>query len=234
MRVLKWVLAAVAALCVFIILVVSAVQWGAFDPDFYWDMYYQQHTPERVGMSQDDLTRVTGEMLDYLNNEPGASFADIKAVIGGTERNVFNDREVTHMEDVKRLYAAVRFARGIAIVTAAACIILLMIWAGPKSFRQLCAAYLIVGGALFLLAGGIWLITRNNFTEFWDRFHMLFFTNDLWILNPQTDLLIRMVPEAFFSALVRRIGFMFAGMAGFAAYTCIWGLLCRRKAAERE
>lgn len=232
MSVVKWVLAVLAAVCVFIILTVSAIQWVAFDLDFYWNMYYGQHTPERVGMSQDDLSRVTVEMLDYLNDEPGASFADITAVIDGVERPVFNEREITHMVDVKRLYTTVRLVKEICCIAAAVCIILLLIWMKSAAFRRLSAAYLIVGGALILGAVLIWLITRNNFSAFWERFHRIFFVNDLWILDPRTDLLIRMVPEEFFSTLVRRIGFRLAGMAGFLAYTSMWALLCRRKTRE--
>lgn len=229
MRALKWLLAVIAAVCVFIILAVSAVQWGAFDLDFYWDMYYQQRTPERVGMSQDDLSRVTEEMLDYLNDKPGVSFAGITAVIDGAERPVFNDRETTHMEDVKRLYSMVLFARGVSIAALAACVILLLIFSRGKVFKLLCASYLMVGAALLVLAGVIFLLSRNNFSAFWERFHTIFFTNDLWILDPRTDLLIRMVPEEFFSSLVARIGTMLAGTVGFVAYTCVWALSCIHK-----
>lgn len=234
MSVVKWVLAVLAAVCVFIILAVSAIQWVAFDLDFYWNMYYDQHTPERVGMSQDDLSRVTVEMLAYLNDEPGASFADITAVIDGEQRPVFNEREIDHMVDVKRLYAMARVVRGIACVAAVTCIILLLIWMRGEGFGRLSAAYLITGGALIVGAGLIWFLVRNNFSAFWERFHRIFFVNDLWILDPRTDLLIRMVPEEFFSTLVRRIGFALAGMAGFLAYTSMWVLICRRKGLRAE
>ena len=232
MRAVKWALAVLAAVCVFVILTVSAIQWVAFDLDFYWNMYYDQHTPERLGMSQDDLSRVTVEMLAYLNDEPGVSFGEITAVIDGEERPVFNERETTHMVDVKRLYAMAKFARGGCCIVAAACIVLLLIWIRAGAFKRLSAAYLITGGALILGAVLIWLLVRNNFSAFWERFHRIFFTNDLWILDPRTDLLIRMVPEEFFSTLVRRIGLSLAGMAGFLAYTSMWVLTCRRGARE--
>lgn len=44
-----------------------------------------------------------------------------------------------------------------------------------------------------------------DFNGFWTTFHQLFFTNDLWLLNPATDLMINLFPEAFFSHLVIRI-----------------------------
>ena len=36
------------------------------------------------------------------------------------------------------------------------------------------------------------------------------FRNDLWLLNPSTDLMINLFPAAFFSKLVFRIVMMFA------------------------
>jgi len=44
-----------------------------------------------------------------------------------------------------------------------------------------------------------------DFYGFWTQFHQLFFRNDLWLLDPNTDNLILMVPEPFFFALVFRI-----------------------------
>ena len=36
-------------------------------------------------------------------------------------------------------------------------------------------------------------------------FHHIFFNNDLWMLNPDTDLLINIVPEPFFMDTAARI-----------------------------
>ena len=58
-------------------------------------------------------------------------------------------------------------------------------------------------GQGFLILLGIWILA--DFTGFWTTFHQLFFTNDLWLLNPATDLMINLFPEAFFSHLVIRI-----------------------------
>ena len=40
-------------------------------------------------------------------------------------------------------------------------------------------------------------------------FHHIFFHNDLWILDPATDMLINIVPEGFFSDTVLHIGITF-------------------------
>jgi integral membrane protein (TIGR01906 family) len=54
-------------------------------------------------------------------------------------------------------------------------------------------------------------LINTNFTLYWDYFHYIFFDNDLWQLDPRTDVLIQMVPEEFFYDLVVRIIFYFIG-----------------------
>ena len=49
-----------------------------------------------------------------------------------------------------------------------------------------------------------------DFDAFWTTFHKLAFRNDLWLLNPATDLMINLFPAQFFSSMVFRIVGMFA------------------------
>ncbi|MGB4393229.1 MAG: DUF1461 domain-containing protein, partial [Bacillota bacterium] len=46
----------------------------------------------------------------------------------------------------------------------------------------------------------------RDFTRWWTAFHLVTFDNDLWRLDPATDWLIRIFPEEFFFAAVKRIG----------------------------
>ena len=58
----------------------------------------------------------------------------------------------------------------------------------------------------------------------------LFFTNDLWLFDPSTDLMIRMLPEGFFYDMVMRIGLYFlGGLAIFAAAFALIGRFGRKK-----
>ena len=79
-------------------------------------------------------------------------------------------------------------------------------------------------GQLFWLAllssACVW--AAIDFDGLFRLFHSLLFNNDLWLLNPKTDLMIRMLPEAFFVALaVRAAADMLIVQAIFAA---LWGL----------
>jgi integral membrane protein (TIGR01906 family) len=54
-------------------------------------------------------------------------------------------------------------------------------------------------------------------------FHRLLFTNDLWLLDPRTDLLIRICPESMFAAMGLRIALL--GLGGMAGVTALAVLL---------
>ena len=76
-----------------------------------------------------------------------------------------------------------------------------------------------------MVVAAIAIFAALDFARFWTSFHHLFFTNDLWLLDPRTDVLIMMVPEQFFSDLVMRIIIRFISM--FAALNIAAGVLLR-------
>lgn len=57
------------------------------------------------------------------------------------------------------------------------------------------------------------LIISTDFTKYFILFHHIFFTNDLWILDPATDMLINIVPEGFFMDTAARIALLFGSLS---------------------
>ena len=79
----------------------------------------------------------------------------------------------------------------------------------------------------YSMALGVWAIVLAflgiafsiDFTRCFTIFHKIFFTNDLWIFDPATDYMIRMLPEGFFFDMVIRIIVTF-----IVALVLLWGL----------
>ena len=65
------------------------------------------------------------------------------------------------------------------------------------------------------------LISRD-FTAVFTKFHELLFNNDLWLLDPETDYMIRILPEGFFLDMTLRIGKIFG--AALLVVSAICGL----------
>ena len=84
-----------------------------------------------------------------------------------------------------------------------------------RAFRRTLLAILAAVTAVILLA-------CIDFNSLFVLFHKVAFTNDLWLLNPQTDLLIRLMPIEFFISYAAIIGGgWLLGMAGLLAISTI-------------
>ena len=116
---------------------------------------------------------------------------------GGTEWIGFHDYEAAHMTDCQRLIGL----DGIVTLALLAVLALCALPALRKGDRTRFRKGFLTGTGVFaalVAAGAIWALI--DFDGLFTTFHHLAFTNDLWLLDPRTDLLIRLMPEEFFIA----------------------------------
>ena len=73
--------------------------------------------------------------------------------------------------------------------------------------RRRIAWNMLGGGAMTLLMlVGLGLSATSDFSDLFLQFHLLSFSNDLWILDPRTDYMIRMFPLGFwYDAVVQLV-----------------------------
>ncbi|MEG0289928.1 MAG: TIGR01906 family membrane protein [Erysipelotrichaceae bacterium] len=209
---IKNIFAMLASLSLILIILITSIDFHAFNEAFYESEYKDMHTAQSMGMTHHGLMDSTKTLLDYLQDKRN----DIKVStsVYGNEQEVFNDKETMHMVDVKNLYQNVLSLRKIAILCSAITLIYLFFTYRKKAFLTL-SIYFNKIATIFLCvvsALAIWAVC--DFYSFWTAFHQLFFTNDLWLLNPATDLMINMFPEAFFFHMVLRITITFAIIFG--------------------
>ncbi len=191
--------------CVILALLLGCVRIDAFSTSFYEQFYKESNLASQIGVSEGDLNKSMDMMLDYVLGK--RENLDDTIIRYGKEVEVYNEKEKTHMMDVKHLYdVAMRVLIG-AIGIGIGCVL----WITyryrdlKKILGQLCAG-LLSATLCFLLVIvwlGIWILT--DFTDFWTHFHGVFFTNDLWLLDPATDFMIVICPEKMFFTLVVKI-----------------------------
>lgn len=189
-----------------------SVQAVALDLDFYVAKWAELDIPASAKMSMEDLRLAGTKLLGYFTG----SEADpqLMAVVDGTLRPVFREHEIQHLHDVRDLFqlgfAAKKVCYGLIVLG-----ILLAAWqpGGDKTASPglrtgwLVSKSLIIGGVPVLAATIILALpAARDFTRWWTAFHLVTFDNDLWRLDPATDWLIRIFPEEFFFAAVKRIG----------------------------
>ena len=141
--------------------------------------------------------------MEWLNPEGGP----LRVVVDGVEQDAFNAREIQHMEDCRRLFDLLRTLR-LSLAVAAALLVLLSLileWK-EKPARTVGLSPLWIGSLILIVPlaiFGVW--AALDFNSAFNFFHRILFTNDLWLLNPATDLLIRICPSSMFANMGLRI-----------------------------
>jgi integral membrane protein (TIGR01906 family) len=204
-----------------IAMLILSIEMFALNPDFFQSEYKKLDTAQSLGVSEQDLQTITKNLIDYTAGARGN--LDMQASFNGTVREVFTDKtEVEHMVDVRALYLNARGVRTACLIGAAVLILLALVLSGKRALQALCRSFLRVSGAFLIVVAAIAIYAAIDFSGFWVSFHHVFFSNDLWQLDPTTSVLIRLVPEQFFSDLVAKIIIMFISV--FAALNIAAGV----------
>ena len=175
--------------------VISAVVLGLiFDAQFFHDgqVKYQVQLD----------THLTTVQMDAINRGIVRFFGDSETLPSalaatGADPNVFNEREILHMNDVRGLIQGIG---RLAVVSLAFLAVFLVVVAvtwrrgGRRAFART-----LTFGAIWTLALGIvtGLLTYFAFDQLFLAFHEISFHNDFWQLDPRTDHLIQMFPYGF-------------------------------------
>lgn len=145
--------------------------------------------------SMDDLMRLSRNLISYLQTGRDSLLS-----------SDFAQHEILHMQDVYQLY---RIATIICIISAVLCLLLGYLFFFHRRgsdesrlrlrylWRSMTVYYVLI--AIVIIASII------DFYGMFILFHEVFFTNDLYLLDPRSDLLIQLLPEQFFARISLRI-----------------------------
>lgn len=212
----------------FLITSVEAVTY--WTPGYYEKEYTKyQVLNDLPEMTMDDLLDVTDEMMAFLRGK--RENLHVYTTMGGEYREFFNDREIAHMEDVRGLFVGALVLRRICIITAFVCVALLWLLKADIALvvpRSVCWGT----GLFFAMLCVLGLVISTDFTKYFVIFHHIFFNNDLWLLDPATDLLINIVPEPFFVDTASYIALVFGISVAVIFGVSRWWL--RREKRQRK
>jgi integral membrane protein (TIGR01906 family) len=198
-----------------------------FDESRFIESYEENNLYEFIGIDKEDLHEITREMLDYLKGDR----ADLvmHAEIRGEYQQVFEEREILHMVDVQYLFLGGMKIRNIsAIVGIILLVVLFAVWR-KKALKPLCRSYLWVMAAILVLAIILGIAMLIDFTGLFIKFHHMFFSNDLWLLDIDNDVLIQMLPEQFFNDMAMAIVYYMGAFILIPAVLSIVYLVLDRK-----
>ncbi len=186
----------------------ASAYFTAFDLGFYENQWEELGVPQAAGIPMDDLLSAGRVLARYFRGQIDTPQTTV--TVRGKPRELFNEKELTHLSDVKVL-----FKNGLLILEILG---IQLVGIGffltrTQERRPISRAFLIAGTATLAVIALLAIPAKTDFTGFWTRFHLLTFTNDLWLLDPSTDLLINIFPEGFFSAAALRIALTAAGIS---------------------
>ena len=164
----------------------------------------RRHAPAgATGLPEEHYAPMTAMITGYLSGETDTfqyTFTDAE----GRRIDCFHDYEQQHMADCRALFTLDR-----AVMAASALLLIPLGWAAwaLRPVRVWTAAGFLAGCGTVLLAVlalAVWGVA--DFDSLFVLFHRLSFDNGLWLLNPQTDLLIRLMPTSFFVGYAAILG----------------------------
>lgn len=206
-------------LLVMIILITSfqIAIYGDSEYRFYEKEYRKYRVTEELHMSMENVMKVTDYMMDYLIGRE--EVLSVKTEVDGRRQDFFNEQDRLHMADVRKLFLGGLKIRNFLVVFVAALLLLSLSWKNRKEGQkerdignQCFRAYSISLGVFLLAITLLAVAVSVDFTACFTLFHELFFSNDLWLFDPASDYMIRMLPEGFFADMVFRIGGIFLGI----------------------
>lgn len=207
----------------------SILEGLMFDRRFFAQQYEKYGQAQVIGMSQEDLMRTTDKLLSHMEGK--SENMVVIATVNGIEREVFNEQETVHMQDVNRLITGFSTFRYIAFGVAGAALVSFFFVCKQQRIRQICKTLLTAGLCLVVVFGVLGLWAAVDFFSFWTSFHRLLFTNDLWLMDPSTSIMINMFPAQFFSNFIMTFLGRAAWMIGLPMLACAAVLITRRRAA---
>ena len=175
------------------------------------------------GFEKYDITAVTGiepkqlelaaeELRAYFNSEE--EYISVTVIMNTQPFDLFNEREVVHLKDVKDLFRLDYLLTGI---TLAYCLGYAIFNLSKKEKQRLANATAwgagVTLGLMLLMGVGILL----GFDSLFWQFHEIAFSNDFWLLDPSKDFLVMLFPGGFwydasaFIAILAALGAVICG-----------------------
>jgi integral membrane protein (TIGR01906 family) len=207
-------------------LVTGSVAWAVNDPSVYNLGFEKYNISLFTGITDADLRQAEADLRRYFNSSDEPLV--LRTRVFGEEREIFSQREVAHMRDVKGLVRGVYLFAGLSALYILA-IVAGGFWWFRRAFLDRLARLLLWGGGLTLaLVVAVGLFALVGFDALFLMFHQISFANDFWQLDPRRDYLIIMFPQGFWFDATMRVAATAVGSAVLLAGISGSYLLYRR------
>jgi integral membrane protein (TIGR01906 family) len=181
--------------CLPVLLITSTIYSEVNELRLYEYGFDKYEISQETGIDEIQLRAVAQHLIDYFNLRTDT--AQITVIKGGEELNLFNEREVIHLEDVRGLIQLDYWVQRGAFLLIVICALALFF--GLRVGWRMLVRGLFWGSFItvdLMVALALWALF--GFERLFTLFHLVSFTNEYWVLDPARDYLIRLFPGGFF------------------------------------
>jgi integral membrane protein (TIGR01906 family) len=178
-----------------VLIVTTILRWEVSEIRLYEYGFDKYGISEVTGIDAFQLQKIAQHLIDYFNLK--ADSVQMTVTREGQQFELFNEREVIHLEDVRDLVQLDFRVQLVVLVIMIACV--LGLWAGFKEGWRILVRGLFRGSVVTLslmLFLALWAVI--GFERLFILFHLVSFSNEYWILDPTRDYLIMLFPGGFF------------------------------------
>jgi len=150
------------------------------------------------GLDNYDIEKINNNVLDYLK------YKNVELADDG----FFNERERTHLKDVKELVQFILFVFYFSIILFFVLLILIVIL-NKKNLKRILKnmgiVFLFSGILTFLDAFVFWLLVRLNFDFAFGLMHKTFFKARTYVFDPSFERIVVLYPQGLFYDITVKI-----------------------------
>ena len=211
----KWIF----ILCLPILLLTASIGWGVNSHRLYKYGFEKYNVSQSTGLAEVELEKAATGLISYFNS--GEANISLTVMKDSKPFELFNQREVVHLRDVKGLIRLDHWVLLGTLIYALGYAGVSLFWRRKKYWRRLAWGVVGGGGITLALMLAIGLGILLNFDQLFYQFHLLSFTNELWQLDPARDYLIMLFPGGFWydaaifcAAITAGLAVILGGVAG--------------------
>jgi len=219
-------------LCLPILLLTASIGWGVNSHWLYEYGFEKYNVSQTTGLAQPELEKAATGLIGYFNS--GEANISLTVIKDGKPFELFNQREVIHLRDVKGLIRLDYWVLLGTLIYTLSYAGLSLFWRRKRYWRRLAWGVVSGGGITLALMLAMGLGTLFGFDQLFYQFHLLSFSNEFWQLDPTKDYLIMLFPGGFWYDAATFCTLATAGLAIILGGVAGGYLIFRRKKRERN
>lgn len=176
-------------------LIASTIRWGINEIRLYEYGVDTYQISNASGIAKPELMKIYQHLIYYYNSK--VDTAQVTVEKAGEKLDVFSEKELIHLKDVKGLMQLDYTVQIAALVIILICVLMLLLWL-QSNWRVVVkglfwGSVITFGLVVFLI---LWSVF--GFEQLFILFHLVSFTNELWIIDPSEGSFLVLFPGGFF------------------------------------